>query len=65
MDLTVHQAARLIEATKASDNPRLYPFVAIALETSMRMSEILSIRRENVDVERRVIYIRPGEGGSS
>ncbi|MHB9839965.1 tyrosine-type recombinase/integrase [Paraburkholderia terrae] len=61
--LTVEQVAKFIEAAKASDNPQLYPFVVIAVETSMRMSEILSIRRENVDVQRRVIYIPKAKAG--
>ncbi|CAJ4869691.1 tyrosine-type recombinase/integrase [Burkholderia pseudomallei] len=63
MYLTVNQVAALLEAAKASDNPQLYPFIVIAVETSMRMSEILSIRRENVDVQRRVIYIPKAKAG--
>jgi len=31
--------------------------IVIGLETSMRMMEILSTRKEQVDPERRVIYI--------
>ncbi len=61
--LTVEQVAKFIEAAKASNNPQLYPFVVIGLETSMRMSEILSIRRENIDVERRRIWIPQAKGG--
>ncbi len=36
----------------------------IALATSMRMSEILSIRRCNVDVDKRRIYIPQAKAGS-
>lgn len=63
MYLTVAQVAKLIEAAKASDSAHLYPFIVVAVETSMRMSEILSIRRENVDVERRAIYIPKAKAG--
>jgi len=61
--LTVEQVAQLIEATKASSSPQLYPFVVIGLETSMRLSEILSIRREHIDIERRVIWIPKAKAG--
>jgi integrase len=30
-------------------------FIVIGLETAMRKSEILSIRREDIDLQRRVI----------
>jgi integrase len=63
MYLTVDQVAALLEAAKASDNLQLYPFIVIGIETSMRMSEILSIRRENVDVQRRVIYVPKAKAG--
>jgi integrase len=61
--LTVEQVATLIDAAKADDNSHLYPFVVIAVETSMRMSEILSMRRENIDVQRRVIYVPHAKAG--
>lgn len=61
--LTVEQVAQLIEAAKASNNPQLYPFIVIALETSMRMSEVLAIRRENIDVERHRIWIPQAKAG--
>jgi integrase len=36
----------------------------IDLETSMRRMEILSIRREHIDIQRRVIYIPKAKTGS-
>ena len=58
--LTVEQAQRLVTAAMHDQNPHIYPFVVIGLETSMRKSEILSIRPiEHVDFQRRVIYIQP------
>lgn len=55
--LTVEQIARLVECAMADSSPVIYPFIVIALETSMRKMEILGIRKENVSTERRVIYI--------
>ncbi len=62
--LTVDQACRLVEAAKKDDNEQVYPFIVIALETSMRMMEILSIRREHVDLQRRIIYIPKAKAGA-
>ena len=62
--LTVEQADCLLEAAKADQNRQLYPFVRIGLDTSMRLMEILSIRRDNVDLERRMIYVRHAKAGS-
>lgn len=61
--LTVAQTKRLIECAKESDNPHVYPFIVIAVETSMRMMEILSIRRENVDLDKRMIYVPKAKAG--
>lgn len=62
--LTVDQANRLKEAAKGNDNPQVYPFVFIALETSMRHMEILSIRREHVHLDRRIISIPKAKAGA-
>jgi integrase len=62
--LTVEQIQRLVEAAKADQNPQAYPFVVIALETAMRKMEILKIRREHVDTDRRVIYIPQAKAGA-
>lgn len=61
--LTVEQAKRLVEAAKSDQNTQIYPFVVIALETSMRKTEILTIRRENVDLDRHLIYIPRAKAG--
>ena len=62
--LTAEQVSRLVECAKADASETVYPFIVIALETSMRKSEILSIRRENIDIERRVIYIPKAKAGA-
>jgi integrase len=61
--LTVDQVSRLIECAKADGNPQIYPFIVIGLETAMRKSEILSIRREHIDLQRRVIFIPKAKAG--
>ena len=61
--MTVEQTKRLIECAKESDSPHVYPFIIIGVETSMRMAEILSIRRENIDVAKRMIYIPKAKAG--
>src|SRR5262249_45024707 len=62
--LTVDQIERLLEAAQYDQNSQVYPFILIGLETSMRRMEILSIRREHVDVQRRVIYIPKAKAGA-
>ncbi|MFQ5477607.1 MAG: tyrosine-type recombinase/integrase, partial [Candidatus Binatia bacterium] len=49
---------------KDDGNEHIYPFIVIGVETSMRLMEILSIRKEHVDVQRRVIYIPKGKTGA-
>jgi integrase len=62
--LTVEQIKRLLECATYDQNPQVYPFIVIGLGTSMRRMEILSIRRDNVNLERRTIYIPNAKGGS-
>lgn len=62
--LTNDQIAALIKAATADQNPHVYPFIVIGLETSMRRSEILSIRLEHIDLQRRVIYIPKAKAGA-
>jgi len=62
--LTTEQTARLVECAKTDASQYIYPFIIIGLETSMRKMEILSIRRENVDLHRRVIYIPKAKAGA-
>ncbi len=62
--LTIEQCKRLIESAMADQNPQIYPFIVIGLETSMRRMEILSIRREHVDLPRMVIWIPKAKAGA-
>jgi integrase len=61
--LTIDQIKTLVECAKADQNAQVYPFIVIGLETSMRKSEILSIRREHVDIERQLIFIPKAKAG--
>lgn len=62
--LTSEQCARVIQAARQDISPHIFPFCVIALGTSMRMSEILTMRRENVDVDRRRIFIPLAKAGA-
>jgi len=62
--LTTEQIERLIEAATHDQFHQIYPFIVIGLETSMRRSEILSIKLENIDIEKQVIYIPKAKGGA-
>lgn len=61
--LTAEQAERLREAARADANPQTLAFVMIGLETGMRRMEILSIRREHVNLDRRVIFVTKAKAG--
>ncbi|MEI2415486.1 tyrosine-type recombinase/integrase [Orrella sp. JC864] len=62
--LTAPQVQKLLEAAKESDNPQLYPFVLIAVSTGMRKGEVLRIRKEHIDIDRRMIYIPKAKAGA-
>jgi integrase len=62
--LTTDQISKLIEAATHDQSPHIYPFIVIGLETSMRRMEILSIRLEHIDLQRRVIYIPQAKAGA-
>jgi len=62
--LTVEQIERLLKAAEGDQNRQIYPFIRIGLDTSMRKSEILGIRREHIDTERLVIYIPKAKAGA-
>lgn len=62
--LTVEQINRLLEEAKQDQNPYIYPFIVIGLETAMRLMEILSIRLEHIDLAQRVIFIPQAKAGA-
>jgi len=56
---------RLEEAAKQTKNPHIWPIVVFAIETGMRRGEILGLRWEHVDLERRIAYLPLTKNGSS
>jgi integrase len=55
--LTEEEEKRLLEAVDQHSNPMLRWIVRIALTTGMRASEILTLRRPQVDLQRRVVHL--------
>jgi len=62
--LTKEQCAALEEAAAQDQNENVHAFVVTGLRTGMRHSEILAIRREHIDLERRVIWIPKAKAGA-
>jgi len=62
--LTTEQAEALIGAAKGDQNAQIYAFILIGLHTSMRKSEILSIRRADLDLSNRTINIPKAKAGA-
>lgn len=61
--LTEAQCASLLEAAASDQNENVHAFVMVGLRTGMRHSEILSISRQNVDRDRRVIWLPQAKAG--
>lgn len=61
--LTTDQATRLVEAASHDSSYHIYPFVVIGLETGMRKTEILRIKRTDVDPDNRIIFIPEAKAG--
>ena len=56
--LTREEVHRLVEASENKWAPYLRPIIIMAVNTGMRRGEILSLRWEDVDFDRRVISIK-------
>jgi len=55
--LSSDEERKLLAAVEKHSNPMLAWIVRIALETGMRMSEIVGLRTSQVDVERRIVRL--------
>ena len=55
--LSIDEEQRLLNASKASKAPLLHPLIIIALETGMRLGELLSLTWSNVDISKRIAYL--------
>ena len=56
---------RLQEASKKTKNPHIWPVIVFAIETGMRRGEILGLRWEHVDLDKRIAYLPLTKNGSS
>ena len=56
---------RLEEAAKQTKNPHIWPILVFAIETGMRRDEILGLRWEHVDLDRRIAFLPITKNGSS
>lgn len=63
--VTADEAARLVDAAAASRNKQLAAIVRLLLLTGMRVSELLSARWENVDLDRRTLFLPTSKTGRS
>ena len=62
--LDTEEIEKLLIAAKDDQDPHLFSFILIGLETSMRHMEILSIQIKNIDIGKRVIYIPKAKAGA-
>jgi integrase len=56
---------RLLAACHSARNPWLAHFVALAIETGMRRSELLALQWSNVDLEKRIAFLPMTKNGDS
>lgn len=65
--LDAAETSALFEALRPIGRRSIWmlPLVKLALETAMRRSELLGLRWEHIDLERRIIYIQLTKNGTS
>ncbi len=52
------------QKAKEDQNPHIYPYMFIALNTAMRHMEILKLKKEDVDFDRMIIRIHEAKTGA-
>jgi integrase len=62
--LTVDECNRLLNVAFEDPHPQIYLFTAMALHTCMRRSEILSLRVENVHLEKGHVFLPKAKAGA-
>lgn len=62
--LTGDQVQRVLETAKKDQSFEIYPFLLVATATGMRLTEILSVRWEHIDLDRRLIHIPKAKAGA-
>ena len=63
--LQAGEEARLLDACQARRNPWLLPIVQLALETTMRQGELIRLRWEHIDLNRRTAHLPDTKNGES
>lgn len=63
--LDADSAARLLAAAAETRNPRLPAILNLLLLTGMRVSELLSARRRDLDASRRTLFVPTSKTGWS
>jgi integrase len=51
------ETRKLLEACRCSDNPQLYPFVVVALNTGMRLGELTALEWKDIDFKRGILRV--------
>lgn len=64
-DAAKDEEARLLQAAAASSSPWMKPVIIVALETGMRLGEILSLQRNHVDFKKRVAHLPETKNGAA
>ncbi|MGL5003631.1 MAG: site-specific integrase [Casimicrobium sp.] len=59
------ESDQLLAAIAAHSNPMLLWVVVLAIETGMRLSELITLTREQVDIGRRIIRLSDTKNGSA
>lgn len=62
--ITLGEERRLLRAAAQHKNGELYSMIVLAIETAMRLSELLGLRWENVDLRTRIAHLPITKNGS-
>lgn len=57
------EESKLLDGARASGTPWLEPIIIVAIETAMRQGEILGLRWEDVDLQRRIAHLKQTKNG--
>jgi len=61
--LSPDEEQRLIRASRGSRAPLLHPLIMLALETGMRLGELLSLTWNNIDIAKRIAHLPTTKNG--
>lgn len=55
--LAADEIEKLLDACGRSDNPQLYPFIAVGLNTGMRLGELTALEWKDIDFKRGILRV--------